>query len=103
MAVGGLALHADERARLLICEVEHLRRLCNRFGKLELPRIDALEVVMPAGPRGGTAFRGRAESFEVNIFDPRLFESGPKRRLRKARAPRQRQRAHVDYQFDSGM
>jgi hypothetical protein len=41
MAMGGLALHAQQGARPLARKLEHLRALRDRFWELELPGVDA--------------------------------------------------------------
>jgi hypothetical protein len=101
MAMRRLPLHAQQRTRLFANELEHLRRLHHRLGKLELTRVDARHIRVPARPRCRPSFGGRAERLEVHVFDPSFFERAPKRGLRKARAPRQRQRTHVDHALDA--
>ena len=72
VALGRVALEAQQGARSLRCEREHLRRLRDRLGKLELTGIDALEIRMPPGARSRPALGRRAERFQMDIFDPRF-------------------------------
>src|SRR6185312_10962703 len=61
VAMRRLALHAQQRARFLAREREHLGRLHDRLGKLELAGVDALQIVMPARSRRSSSLRRRAE------------------------------------------
>jgi len=103
MALGRLALHAQQCARFLRREVEHLCTLRDRFRKLELAGVNSLHIFVSPGPGRGPAFGGRAQGLQVDIFDADFAERQPERRLRKAGASRQRQGANVDYAFDAGI
>jgi hypothetical protein len=47
VASAGIALVAEDSARLLTGKVEHLRAFRDRLGKLELTRINPNEIVVP--------------------------------------------------------
>src|SRR5437660_5197264 len=96
MAVRGLALEAEQGARALACQLNHLCALGDRLRQLELAGIDARHVLVPPRPCCGAALGRSAEGPQMDIFDPSFFEGSPKGRLRKARAPRKRQRANVN-------
>ena len=99
---GSRSMHS-KRARLLARKREHLRGLGDRFGQLELPRVNAFEVGVPPGARRCAAIRRRAERLQMDIFNSRFLESAAKRRLGETRPPRQRQRADVDQPPDPGL
>ena len=50
MALGWLALVAQQRARLFRRQLPHLPGLDDRLGEIELPGVDPLEVLVPPGP-----------------------------------------------------
>ena len=58
MAAGRVALVAEQGARLLARQVEHLRALRDRLGQLELAGVDALELRVAPGAGRGAAVAG---------------------------------------------
>lgn len=103
MAAGGIALVAEQGARLFRRELEHLRALGDRFGELELAGVDASEVVMAAGAGGGAALGRGTEGAQVDIVDSSLGQRVAERRLRETGAARIGDGADVDHALDPGL
>lgn len=102
MAAGRVALVTKEGARLLASELQHLRALGNRFGELELTRIDALQLFCPAGARCCSPVGRRAQRAQMHIIDPGFGQSVPQRSLGKTGTAGIGHRSDVDDLFDPG-
>lgn len=87
MASAGLALVAQERARLLFRQVEHPGTFGDRFRKLELTGVNALQIFRPSGTSGGAPIRRRAKRPQMDIIDPDFRQLVPQEILRKAGPP----------------
>ena len=81
VAVRRLALEAQQGARLVLGQSEHLRALGDRFGELELSGIDALEVGMASCASGRPALGRPTKCVQVHLFDAGFLERGPERGL----------------------
>ena len=70
VAMRGLALEAQQRARLFRRQLEHLRGLRHRFGQLELAGIDALQVRVPPGRAAARPSAGVPSAFRWTYSIP---------------------------------
>lgn len=70
------------------------------FEPREVVTEDPLETIELAGPCGGTAFGGCAETPEMAIADPRSLEPGSECSFRETGAPGCRDRPDVDQHVD---
>ena len=89
VAMGGIPFHAQQCRRLFSGEFEHLSRLANGLRTLQLTRLDALEVGVPARPCCRSAFGRRSECLQMDIFDVRFLEGDAQRRFRESGPARQ--------------
>ncbi len=96
MARGRLAFVAQQGARHFRCQLDHLRALGDRLGKLELPRIDPPEIVDSSRSGRCPTVGGRSKRPQVDVVDPLLGEGVAERGLREAGPPRVRNGADVD-------
>lgn len=87
MAAAGVALVTEQSARLLPRKFEHLGALRNRLRKLELARVDPLEVFTAPCSRRSSPVGRRAQRAQVDIIDSGLCKRVSKQGLGEAGPP----------------
>src|SRR5262245_5874131 len=95
MAFRRVALVTKQRTWLLVRQVNHLRALGHRFGKLELPGVDAFEIRVATCPGRRSTICRSAERAEVDVIDSGLGQRIAQRRLGKSRPARVRNGADI--------
>jgi len=81
MAFAGLPFETQKSAGPLLCKLEHLRSLRDRFRQFQLAGVDAFEVRLATRASGRSPIRRRSQGFKVNIFDPGFLQRAAERRL----------------------
>jgi len=100
MAAARVALVTKQSARLLARQLEHLRPLGDRFGKLELAGVNALELLVPPLARRLAPPGRGAKGAQVNIVDASVCQGIAQWRLGKARPPRIGDCPNIDHAPD---